>query len=1325
MKHTLLLWALVSLLSSSVWAQQKVPNRAQHLIRLEKADQVSVDQAEELLQEYFLPKVERLELQQQSLTREPRFRQEHRSYQLFLEDIPVAFSRYVVHSREGSVFSISGQKLDPNGIDLQPGLTAKNARERLLDELPDHTFRWEDTNAQQQGLAGSTIPEGELMILPPMPGVDVIPRLVYRFYLYAIEPFEVADYFVDAQTGEIVFVHNRLCEIDTPASGQAHYDGNVTFRADTYNSGYRLHNTVITSGGLETYRYVAGTNNQFYLQDFTSPATTFTAPIGVQAHYGGERTLAYFDQVYNRSSYDGNGTRVRLITDHPTYNNAFWDGTAAYFGNGDNTTYGPMSALDVVGHELTHGLIQSTADLVYSYESGALNESFADIFGEGVERHTRGQNDWLLGEEAKIGTGDAFRSFGNPNQFSMPDTYLGNHWWTSPFDNGGVHYNSSVQNHWFYLLVNGGSGTTDFGANYQVTGIGWDKAQQIAYRNLTVYLTSLSEYPDAREGAIQAARDLYGTGSAEEIAVTNAWHAVGVGNAYSVTSTVVCSDRTIEVILNLDDRPDLMAWNIRSTSTLSFIASYPLGSYNISQANSTISYTIHLPASGNYQFQIYALDRDGLCCGGSYEIRSQGNTLINGSQFDLSDAHIFCADVEAGHPGDTERPTIPQNVSVDQVTTQSARINWDLASDNYGVSTYLVFVDDQYQFAGSPTANFFEWNGLSAGTTYQAEVFAYDVVGNFSERGSIISFTTNTVADLTPPSAPTNITIQQETTDGFDLSWDAATDNVGVTEYEVFLDNVLHTQTPNTQISLSGLQPGTSYDVYVRALDAAGNVSVPSMTATGATLPGGPSCAMGNLTLQITFDQRPEDTGWEIKDITGAIYASGYAGSYAGQNPGSTIQETIPNLPDGDYLLLVYDAHGDGLCCTQGNGSFTLTDGSGTIASGNVFGYSSLHPFCVGSSNGHTFDLQAPTAPQNFTVTNPTLTTLDLSWQPATDNDAIWAYGVFLNGQYLGAVPATTTSFTMPGLQPGTTYSYFVVARDITGNFSAPSNTATGTTLTGTYSEVFHEGYFETGLDGWVDGGNDVQRYSGKWSSEGNFSMMLRDNSGVKSSITSQAFDWTAYDSVRVDFAYYARSMEAGEDFWLRFKDGSGWQTIATWAQGSEFNGNGFNTASVLLESTSLNFLANNKLRFQCDASGNGDKIFIDAIILTGYGSGITTSGLPTKGQMPISTVRDFLHLGEPMVRETTPQRPLQLTTRSGISSISIYPNPATDRVLLVGVHPEQVASFRLVDGLGRPIRQVEHDTEMNVQHIIPGLYYASLRLVSGEQITKPLVITQ
>src|SRR5262249_38719811 len=144
------------------------------------------------------------------------------------------------------------------------------------------------------------------------------------------------------------------------------------------------------------------------------------------------------------------------------------------------------SALDILGHEYTHAVTGASASLAYSNESGALNESFSDMFGEAIENSVAGPNDWLEGADRTAG---AIRSLSDPNAFFQPDTYQGTFWFfpagppAATNDFNGVHTNSGVQNFWFFLLSDGGAGTNDNGWAYSFSGIGIIDAAAIAYRN--------------------------------------------------------------------------------------------------------------------------------------------------------------------------------------------------------------------------------------------------------------------------------------------------------------------------------------------------------------------------------------------------------------------------------------------------------------------------------------------------------------------------------------------------------------------------------------------------------------------------------------------------------------------------------------------------------------------------------------------------------------------------------------------------------------------------------------------------------------------------
>ena len=208
------------------------------------------------------------------------------------------------------------------------------------------------------------------------------------------------------------------------------------------------------------------------------------------------------------------------------YNNAGWNGSQMIYGDGDGTTFINFSAdLDVVGHELSHGVTEATSNLIYQNESGALNESFSDMMGAAIEYHYYGANYdglWTLGED--IGPdgspyADGLRSFADPTVYGDPSHYAD--LYTGTGDNGGVHTNSSISNHWFYLLVNGGQNVNPaYASGTNVQGISFEAAEDIVYLGFTA-LTAGADFCDARASTIAVAGN-------NDTNVADAWDEVGV-----------------------------------------------------------------------------------------------------------------------------------------------------------------------------------------------------------------------------------------------------------------------------------------------------------------------------------------------------------------------------------------------------------------------------------------------------------------------------------------------------------------------------------------------------------------------------------------------------------------------------------------------------------------------------------------------------------------------------------------------------------------------------------------------------------------------------
>jgi Zn-dependent metalloprotease len=253
-----------------------------------------------------------------------------------------------------------------------------------------------------------------------------------------------------------------------------------------------------------------------------------------QAYSGAEATFGFYESVFGRNSVDGNGLELVSSVHFETgYDNAFWDGTQMVYGDGDDQMFksgGFTQCLDVMAHELTHGVTQFTAGLRYHVQSGALNESFSDICACLVRQRALGQAadqaDWLIGEGI-MGPqlpGAALRSLKAPGTAFKVDNQPAhmNHYVQLPddgdprHDSGGVHINSGIPNHAFYLAA------TALGGN------AWEKAGRVWYTTLTTRLNENSDFQAAADATVQVSGQLFGAGAAEQQAVRAAWEQVGI-----------------------------------------------------------------------------------------------------------------------------------------------------------------------------------------------------------------------------------------------------------------------------------------------------------------------------------------------------------------------------------------------------------------------------------------------------------------------------------------------------------------------------------------------------------------------------------------------------------------------------------------------------------------------------------------------------------------------------------------------------------------------------------------------------------------------------
>ncbi len=343
-------------------------------------------------------------------------------------------------------------------------------------------------------------------------------------------------YFVDATNGNVIEKYNAVDHITGFGYGVLGAKQSFEIAQDEKSGAFHLFDGK-RGKGVHTFDAENMDENLFNIFsqwfghtgiEVESKNKFFDDKAAVDAHVNAGKVYDYYKKTFNRNSFDDKGAKlISSVHVGESWNNAAWNGIQMMYGDGDGTTFVPLSAgLDVIGHELTHAVTEHTANLVYKNESGALNESLSDIMGVMVEKKS-----WDLG--ADIYTpgkpGDALRSLKDPASIpnplkpgeGYPDHY--NKRYTGTADNGGVHINSSINNKAAYLVSDGGE---HYGV--KVTGVGREATEKIYYRALTKYLTANSDFKMMRQAALQSAEDLYGKDSKAVQAVTKAYDAVGV-----------------------------------------------------------------------------------------------------------------------------------------------------------------------------------------------------------------------------------------------------------------------------------------------------------------------------------------------------------------------------------------------------------------------------------------------------------------------------------------------------------------------------------------------------------------------------------------------------------------------------------------------------------------------------------------------------------------------------------------------------------------------------------------------------------------------------
>lgn len=567
----------------------------------------------------------------------------HSHYQQTYHGIEVEYAEFIEHYHSnGDMIYANGKICAGIHTRYNPKyMTEEVAFSNLLAHYEGYYFAWMDPQWEagikidHSDPTATYLPTGQLVFAFEKfgtPQYQMNPedyRMAWRFDVRCLSPDSHFVVYVDAITGEV------FKEID-----QRHYDTS----ADIMNYGTKTIDSRWVGWPTSAHRLHTNDNARnvhtkdhdgsywIFTDEVENSSTSWgtTNQLSTTAHWLVTQAWDYFTNVHGREGMKNNN-KVRVFADYTGDGEDF----AAYdrYGGNDYIYFGYTGAgtiypadLSIIGHEFSHGVDEYEGKLEYVYESGALDESFADIFGFLTRRYIQGSSSWVIGLPTVALTQ---RNLQNPKSSGLhlefvtdttlewftgqPDTYNGEFWFPDSLfnDNGGVHINSGVQNHWFYLLSVGGSGVNDNSDSYAVSGIGIDNAAEIAYYNFVNNMEKHSTYEDAREGAITSAEILFGECSFEHIQTTIAWYAVGVG-AFSTCEGASIKENQFEIKAYPNPTTDFITFEFENLN---------IQHVEVYSVTGEIIYSVYGTINGNYTIDVSTISS------GTYFIRAIGDEI--------------------------------------------------------------------------------------------------------------------------------------------------------------------------------------------------------------------------------------------------------------------------------------------------------------------------------------------------------------------------------------------------------------------------------------------------------------------------------------------------------------------------------------------------------------------------------------------------------------------------------------------------------------------------------------------------------------------------
>lgn len=491
---------------------------------------------------------------------EPELKSVHQRFRQHYMGIPIEDAEFFLHySPQGELETASGKIVEGLTLSNKAKLSEDEALNKAMKDLNAKVYSWQDTsweNSRKREKLDATAtwkPKGQLIITFDEGNSlkKEKAKLAFKFDVIAVNPYSSFSIYVDAQNGTIVKKfsneHNcspRMISATTLYNGQQLFAGCSTGWLSRFKTLKREDNNL----NIITKRH--SVNSFGFFNSFDNLSEIFRPEDNwgtseqqfTSAHWALDKSWTYFRDARNRNGWNGSGGQARLRIDGNVSSIQGSGGFAFYDRGLDEIAIGrEIMALDVLAHEFTHGMNDFTAQLGLSgvWQARSLNESFSDIFGEMVERHTTGNSNFVIGNQVPAvfalpaGNTQVFRDLINPIAsvpFSQPNFFEGDRWAFAANDNRGPHQNGGVQNRWFTLLAFGSNGpvTLPNGTNVTVSGIGIENAARIAWVNLSTRLGQASAFIDARNGSIDAARAIFGSCSNEMLQCIRAWQAVNI-----------------------------------------------------------------------------------------------------------------------------------------------------------------------------------------------------------------------------------------------------------------------------------------------------------------------------------------------------------------------------------------------------------------------------------------------------------------------------------------------------------------------------------------------------------------------------------------------------------------------------------------------------------------------------------------------------------------------------------------------------------------------------------------------------------------------------